>query len=486
MRSTFLRYIIAFAAIIIVSFLMLSSIISVSIDDYAIDEKRGDVELVSQITSALIGNEFRNSEFDDFVIFANESKSDISTILNTLSPYAQDMSFLITDKIGMVVASCIRTDGIGQIGNIPSPIMEDFLTNNTYAEHGKLGNTLSAAHLICAMPIFDETRTTVVGAVFACSSTASANALVNVMNKSIMLSNLWIMLAVMVAVYFITERLISPLREMRQAAKNFAKGNFDTRIRVVGNDEVAELAETFNNMAESLAKSENLRSSFLANVSHDLRTPMTTIAGYIDGILEGAIPPEKQNYYLQIVSGEIRRLSRLVSKILDLSRMEAGMRKFSPIEFDICELARLILISFESKIDEKHLEVDFSIEEDRMQVYADKDAFHQILYNICENAIKFSKDGGCLRIAIRTASEKGKYEVEVYNEGAGIPEEDLPYIFDRFYKTDKSRGLDKIGVGLGLYIVKTMLNANGESIVASSKEGEYCSFTFTIKRAEKA
>ena len=157
--------------------------------------------------------------------------------------------------------------------------MEDFLTNNTYAEHGKLGNTLSAAHLICAMPIFDETRTTVVGAVFACSSTASANALVNVMNKSIMLSYLWIMLAVMVAVYFITERLISPLREMRQAAKNFAKGNFDTRIRVVGNDEVAELAETFNNMAESLAKSEYLRSSFLANVSHDLRTPMTTISG---------------------------------------------------------------------------------------------------------------------------------------------------------------------------------------------------------------
>jgi signal transduction histidine kinase len=166
--------------------------------------------------------------------------------------------------------------------------------------------------------------------------------------------------------------------------------------------------------------------------------------------------------------------------------MEAGMRKFSPTEFDVCELARLILISFERKIDEKHLEVDFATEEDRMQVYADKDAFHQILYNICENAIKFSRDGGCLRIAIRTASEKGKYEIEVYNEGAGIPEDDLPYIFDRFYKTDKSRGLDKIGVGLGLYIVKTMLTANGESITADSKEGQYCSFTFTIKRAEKA
>lgn len=486
MRSSFLRFIIAFAVIIIISFLMLSSIISVSIDNYAIDEKRGDVELVSQITSALIGNEFFNSEFDDFPAFANNEKSIISSILNTLSPYAQDMSFLVTDTDGMVLASCIRTEGIGQAGSVPSSIIKDFLANKTYTEHGKLGNALKEPHLICAMPIYDETRTTIVGAVFACSSTAGANALVTVMNKSIMLSNLWIMLAVMVSVYFITERMISPLREMRQAAKNFASGNFDTRIRVVGNDEVAELAETFNNMAESLAKSENLRSSFLANVSHDLRTPMTTIAGYIDGILEGAIPPEKQNYYLQIVSEEIKRLSRLVSKILDLSRMEAGMRKFSPTEFDVCELARLILISFERKIDEKHLEVDFATEEDRMQVYADKDAFHQILYNICENAIKFSRDGGCLRIAIRTASEKGKYEIEVYNEGAGIPEDDLPYIFDRFYKTDKSRGLDKIGVGLGLYIVKTMLTANGESITADSKEGQYCSFTFTIKRAEKA
>lgn len=158
------------------------------------------------------------------------------------------------------------------------------------------------------------------------------------------------------------------------------------------------------------------------------------------------------------------------------------MRQFTPTEFDICELARIILISFESKIDGKHLEVEFTTDEDRMPVLADKDAIHQILYNIFENAVKFSCEGGLLRISI-TQGERGKYNVCVYNEGQGIAKEDLPYIFDRFYKSDKSRGLDKIGVGLGLYIVKTMLNACGESIRAESEEGEYCSFTFTIKKA---
>ena len=158
--------------------------------------------------------------------------------------------------------------------------------------------------------------------------------------------------------------------------------------------------------------------------------------------------------------------------------MEAGMRQFNPTEFDICELARLILISFESKIDEKHLDVDFDIEEERMPVIADRDAMHQILYNLCDNAIKFSNEGGLLRIRIRTG-ERGKYAVTVYNEGTGIPKEDLPYIFDRFYKSDKSRGLDKIGVGLGLYIVKTMICSHGEDISVTSGS-EKTEFTFTL------
>ena len=158
------------------------------------------------------------------------------------------------------------------------------------------------------------------------------------------------------------------------------------------------------------------------------------------------------------------------------------MQKFNFTDFDVCEVARLILISFESKIDEKHLDVAFECDEERMMVHADRDAIHQVLYNICDNAIKFSREGGKLRLSV-TAAERGKYRISVYNEGSGVAKEDLPYLFDRFFKSDKSRGLDKVGVGLGLYICKSILAAHGESIRAESEEGKYCEFIFSLKRA---
>lgn len=481
MKSLFVKYITAVAVIMLVSFLMLSSIISVSIDDFATDARRDDVALVAKIAAAIIQDEYKEAPPISFEQFAAGEDAPLDRILEAIARDDKEISFLVADKNGTVLSDCIRTNGIGTVTRLPADLMQKAMTPEGYQSYGKLGGLLAKSHLVCTYPIVDAAGAPI-GAVFACSTNTSATALVNVMNKSLLLANLWVMLAIMIAVYFITERLLAPLREMRQAAKDFAKGKFDTRIQVVGNDEIADFAMTFNNMADSLAKSENLRSTFLANVSHDLRTPMTTIAGYVDGILSGAIPPEKQEYYLQIVSSETHRLSRLVSQLLDISRMEAGMRQMNPTEFDVCELARIILISFESKIDEKHLEVAFETEEDRMPVLADKDAIHQILYNLCENAIKFAHEGALLKISI-TQGERGKYRVCVYNEGSGVSKEDLPYIFDRFYKSDKSRGLDKIGVGLGLYIVKTMLSACGETIRAESEEGKYCAFTFTIKRA---
>lgn len=484
MRSIFVRYLTTFAIIILISFLMLTSIVSVSIDNYAVDEQKSDAERLTDITTALLDNAFISSESENFAEFVTADDAALANrIFDLISPHAKNASFFVVDDKGTVLFSYVRTPGIhAPIHDVPTPVMTELKNNGTFTEYGKMGNLFSANHLVSAKPLYNGDRE-IVGAIFTCFTDVNANALISVLNKSITLANLWIMLAVMIAAYFITEHLTRPVKEMRLAVREFSKGNFEPRIQVVGDDEISDLANTFNQMAESLAKSENLRSTFLANVSHDLRTPMTTIAGYIDGIRSGAIPPEKQNYYLGIVSSEIQRLSRLVNQLLDLSRMEAGMRQFNPTEFDICELARLILISFESKIDEKHLDVDFDIEEERMPVIADRDAMHQILYNLCDNAIKFSNEGGLLRICIRTG-ERGKYAVTVYNEGTGIPKEDLPYIFDRFYKSDKSRGLDKIGVGLGLYIVKTMLTANGESIRAESEEGKNCAFTFTVKRAD--
>ena len=286
----------------------------------------------------------------------------------------------------------------------------------------------------------------------------------------------------MIAVYLITERIVSPLRDMSRAVKSFANGDYSVRVPVRGRDEVANLADSFNHMAESIESSEKMRNTFMANVSHDLRTPMTTIAGFIDGILDGAIPKEKHEYYLGIIATEVRRLSRLVSQLLDISRIQAGDRKFNKKPFDDCEMGRQILFTFEQKIDEKKLDVEFDCDDDNMYANADSDAIHQILYNLCDNAVKFSKEGGLLRFSAHRSDEGKKLTVEVYNEGAGIPAEDVPFVFERFYKSDKSRGLDKSGVGLGLFIAKTIIEAHREKIWVESEQGKYCRFVFTLER----
>ena len=320
----------------------------------------------------------------------------------------------------------------------------------------------------------------VVGSVMTSTAASGMDELLNAMIKTIIMSSLWLMLAALIAIYIISERLVSPIRAMSKASKKFAAGHFDVRVPVVGSDEVAELAEAFNNMAASLEHSEEMRRMFLANVSHDLRTPMTTISGFIDSILEGAIPPEKYDYYLGVIATEVRRLSRLVSSLLDITRIQAGERKFNMEPFDICEKAREIIISSEQRLEDKHLDVVFDADADNIFVAADKDAIHQILYNICDNAIKFSNEGGRYEIGIH--EKGGKVTVSVYNEGCGIPAEDLPYVFDRFYKSDKSRGLDKTGVGLGLYIARTIIDAHNEKIWVESEYGKWCRFSFTLTK----
>jgi signal transduction histidine kinase len=288
------------------------------------------------------------------------------------------------------------------------------------------------------------------------------------------------MLAAFIAIYLISERIIHPLKEISRAAKSFASGKLDVRVSVKGSDEVAELAAAFNNMAESLEASEKMRNTFVSNVSHDLRTPMTSISGFIDGILDGVIPPEKHRHYLKIVSEEVKRLSRLVVTLLDISKIQAGERKFTMVPFDICEMALQILFTFEKKIEEKNLNIVFDFDEENMTAIADRDAIYQILYNICDNAVKFSVPNGMLKVSVKRLKNR-KYLVGIYNEGSGIPKEDLPHIFERFYKSDKSRGLDKTGVGLGLYICKTIIEAHEEELWVESAEGKDCLFQFTLK-----
>ncbi|MBQ6001159.1 MAG: HAMP domain-containing protein [Clostridia bacterium] len=282
----------------------------------------------------------------------------------------------------------------------------------------------------------------------------------------------------LLAVYFTTNRLTRPLKSMSYAARRFGQGHFDVRVRVNGDDEMAELATAFNNMADSLDKNERMRTSFIANISHDLKTPMTTISGFVDGILDGTIPPELQSHYLELVSDETRRLSRLVNTLLDLAKFESDEVEFRIGPFDLCETVRQVLISFERNIGDKELLLNLDLHDEVITARGDSDAIHRVVYNIVDNAVKFTPQGGELSITLEKRDRQAICTIR--NSGEGVPPADLPHLFDRFYKTDKSRSLDRRGSGLGLYIAKTVIDRHGGTIRAESEQGSYCSIIFTL------
>ncbi len=481
-KSSFSKYLLAFVAIILISFLMLSGIVTSMIRNYSTEEKRRELES----SSSFIANRIEAMGVSD--IFDYLTSPEARYLVTSIVYLDSKVEILILDETGRVlihvdnpeVWSPSRDDEYVSINITALPSIDE--KGNTSMYSGDLEGHLKEHSLVYSTKV--EKDAIPIGYVLAVSSTYAEDNLISTARRAVVNSSLWVMLAAVIAAYFITERLVNPLRNMTKAVRQFGKGELDIRVVVSGKDEVAELGYAFNSMAESLQNLEKMRNSFLANVSHDLRTPMTTIAGFIEGINSGAIPPEKHEYYLGIISSEIHRLSRLVSQLLDVSRLESGDKKFVFADFDIAEMARIILISFEQKIEEKRLDVEFIAEQDKMMANGDVDAIHQVLYNLCHNAIKFANEGGRFIIRIEHAGAK-KIKVSVLDDGECLTGEDKERVFDRFYKSDQSRGLDKNGVGLGLYICKTIVEAHGEKIgVISETEG--CEFWFTLKEGEPA
>lgn len=482
-KSVFTKYITAFMLIIATSFVLLAILLCQMVNSYSIDAKESIVERTADILTNYITEDYGEKDSYDFSQYIYFNRGSLEPFLSALAEYNEDIIIFIADTSGAIL---LTDESIGQnylSSNVPKDIISKLSYDGEQTFSGDLGGVFSVKHLVHAVPFFDSDDC-FVGSLFVCSPSNGIDQLIETMIKTVIMSCLWVMLAALLAVYFISEKIIDPIKQMSNAAKKFAAGKFDVRVPVKGRDEVAELATAFNNMAASLANLEDMRRTFLANISHDLRTPMTTISGFIDGIIDGAIPPEKHEYYLDVIRTEIRRLSRLVISLLDITRIQAGERQFNKTAFDICEMARLILISFEQKLDAKKLDVEFECTKDKMVVYADHDAIYQIFYNICDNAVKFSREGGKYKISV-IAREKKVY-VSVFDEGIGIPAEELPFVFERFYKSDKSRGLDKTGVGLGLYIAKTIIDAHDEEIWVKSVYGENCEFVFTLPYTPEA
>ena len=297
--------------------------------------------------------------------------------------------------------------------------------------------------------------------------------------KIFMLTALAVFAVALLATPFLTNRETKPIQDMAAAARQIAHGNLNVRVSTnCQTEEMEELAVAFNNMAAAMQNADTARQEFVANVSHELKTPMTTIAGYLDGMLDGTIPQAEQRHYMELVSTEVRRLSRLVRNMLEISRLkDQGIPADKLVDFDICEAAGQALLSFEQRINRKHLNVDVDMPELGVTVRAMPDAVTQVLYNLIDNAVKFIDDGGTLSIRVERSGNKAV--TTVGNTGPTIAPEELPLIFDRFHKTDKSRSTDRDGVGLGLYIVKTIVLAHGEDIYVTSRDGK-TEFTFTL------
>ena len=310
--------------------------------------------------------------------------------------------------------------------------------------------------------------------IFSTTPISAIRTLLNTILKLLVFSALIPIIIMFFAMFAITYRLTKPLKMMSEATKAMAKGDFSKRIPVTSDDEIGELAISFNQMTNSLVQLENMRRSFVANVSHELKTPMTTIGGFIDGIIDGTIEYDKQQYYLQIVSQEIKRLSRLVQSMLSMAKLESGEYILKPELFDFRELLCTIVISQEQRIERNSLNITGLDTIQSVSVKADKDFIHQVIYNLVDNAVKFTDDGGTINFSLKSDSRKLLFEIT--NTGKGIPQNQLDYVFERFYKVDKSRSANKNSTGLGLYIAKTIISAHGGTISVASKENEFTTF----------
>lgn len=397
-----------------------------------------------------------------------------------------DTNILIVDSDGQILLSSTHDTVYNENTlRIDKKYTADVFSNREHIVRGTMGGVYKTDMFTLQIPITDSSHSVVLGAILISSTAPEMTRMQSHLARLIGISFLVVIAISFLLSLAISKTLSRPIKKIGSAAKSFAKGDFSSRVQINAADakivEIDELARSFNDMASSLERSDEIKNSFISDVSHELRTPMTTIGGFVDGILDDTIPPERQRDYLLIVKDEITRLSSLVNSFLDIARLQNDKGALEMTVFDVNELIRRALVSFESKIEEKSIFVDISTESDVCTVKADKNRIRQVLNNLIENAVKFTNPNGLLKIT--TSVGQNEAEIVIYNTGCGIADEDIRLIFERFYKSDKSRSLNKSGTGIGLYIVKDILGRHGKDIYVRSKYGEFAEFKFSLDKA---
>ena len=471
MRSTFSRTFFPAALLMLIALLLVGISFQLLVKNYlvnqAYEELENDGTAIASLTSAY---------------FADSSMS-ARTFLDSLYVASQvsEADAVIFDETGKLVLCSDTPFGCEHQGwSIDRSYVQRVIQNGTARHTGVFNGLYDEARFVVSVSIPSARAGSAVGIVMVSKAMSGTLRILDKLSDIYLYVSLLAVVVITVIMSVLARRHSGPLREMAQAASAFGHGDLTARVNVKGtySQEVEELALAFNNMASSLQKSEYQRQEFVANVSHELKTPMTTIGGYIDGILDGTIPAEKHRHYMQIVSDETKRLSRLVRSMLDISRLQdqGGIPEEKKTRFDLEECAGQVLITFEQKILQKGCNVEVDMPEHPVYTVANQDYITQVIYNLLDNAVKFCPQDGTLGLRIKEGG--GKLYISIFNDGDTIPPEELPLVFDRFHKTDKSR-TQKDGWGLGLYIVKTIVCSHGENISVSSLDGR-TEFTFTL------
>ncbi len=475
-KTLFARTYAAYSCLILIAFLVTGVVFSVKTNQYAASQKQ---QMLEQTVDQLMSSTQLYLDHQDY---NNDHSQELYMMNLAQISQSNQVEMVLADQDGNVL---LEVDGEqvqkGQNGKqLQQRIVEIIKEKGVYEEAvGTLGKYFDTPQYVTGRVCTSKDGSQSVLLFVAESSSSEVTMLQETMHTFFLIM-LIVLCCVMLMTYFITERLTTPLKRIANAAKSFARGDFSARVpEDSGCEEIVELSHSFNNMADSMNQLEEMSREFVGNVSHELKTPMTSIGGFVDGMLDGTIPRDRWEKYLGVISEEIKRLSRLIGRMLGAAKIQSGELVLNTAPFDICEMISVIVLSFEKQINDKKIDIDIQME-DRLIVNGDRDNIFQVVYNLVDNAVKFVDLGG--QLSILAKAENGRFTFHIRNTGESIREEDLSHIFDRFYKTDKSRSRDKTGVGLGLYIVKNIINLHGGDISVRSGGGETV-FSFDLPLA---
>ena len=471
-RSFFFKNYVTHLVLIVCAFAAAGSVFYYQMSNYALSSKQAElrttVQSLAEQTKLIQGTDSDIIREIYMLSIGRVAKEDAITVC-------------VTDADGVIQMIAAPDGTAAKVDGyiMPSSVIQQVRNTGSYAEVGQLGVIGDRSSYTVGTGVQDDNGE-LSSMVFVYTQDATAAGVVRHSTQTLVLILLVTLVVALIISFILSQHMTRPLKAIAAAAKEFAAGNFEVRVPEDNRCyEIDELAVSFNNMARDLDQLEELTRGFISNVSHEFKTPMTTIGGFVEGMIDGTIPADQRDKYLHIIAEETRRLSRMVGRMLDAAKIQSGELLINPAPMDFSAMTTQILLSFEQKIEKKQLDVCCELD-DRLIVMGDRDHLYRAVYNLVDNAVKFINEGG--RLCLRAHPEGEFCAFSISNTGTGISSDDLPHIFDRFYKADRSRSMDKTGAGLGLYIVKNIINLHGGEISVRSDGGE-TEFEFTLPLA---